>query len=168
MKEGSTKRGKKENLTKLVLKNSAYNFTTTFISKIGGLVFTIIIARMLLPELFGVYNLALSVILLATAFADLGVGTTCLRYVSKALEKNNRPKARSYFRYLLKLKGLLMLLVIIIILLIAKPLAYNLLERRINPKKSFLKKASGFWNFFGPYTLSFFVIYCTTLFIGKK
>jgi len=123
------KKEKKQSLTKLTLKNSVYNFTATFISKIGGLVFTIIIARMLLPELFGVYNLALSVILVATTFADLGVGTTYLRYVSKALGKNNRLKARSYFRYLFKIKGLLMILVIVIVLIIAKPLAYNIFNK---------------------------------------
>ena len=123
------KKGEKENLTKIVLKNSAYNFTTTLISKIGGLIFTIILARLLLPELFGIYNLVLSIILIALTFADLGINTTALRYISDALGKNKKSKARSYFRYLFKLKGFLVILVIITILILAKPLAYNVFNK---------------------------------------
>jgi len=129
MKKSSTKRGKKENLTKLALKNSAYQFATTFIAKIGGLIFTIMLARLLLPELFGIYNVVLSIVLIVLTFTDLGVGGTAMRYVSEALGKNNKTKARSYFRYLLKIRGLLLILAITIILLIAKPLAYNFFNK---------------------------------------
>ena len=35
----------------LVIKNSVYQFSTSVVAKIGSILFTIIIARMLLPEL---------------------------------------------------------------------------------------------------------------------
>ncbi len=120
---------KRENLTKIAVKNSAYTFITTIISRIGGLIFTIMLARLLLPELFGIYHIVLSVVLIVLTFTDLGIGGTSMRYVSEALGKNNKEQARSYWRYLLKIKGLLIILAIVIILLIAKPLAYNVFNK---------------------------------------
>jgi len=62
----------------------------------------IVLARFFGPELFGIYNLALSVILMMLIFSDLGINSAAIRFIAKALRKNQRNKASSYFRYLFK------------------------------------------------------------------
>ena len=41
------------------IKNSSWQIATTLTAKIGSLLFTIIIARLMLPEIYGLYGLAL-------------------------------------------------------------------------------------------------------------
>lgn len=119
----------KGKLGEKTIKNSMYNTLTTIIQKIGGLVFTIILARLLMPELFGVYNLVLSIILVTLTFADLGIGKTITRYVSEALGEKSRGKAKSYLRYLIKIKGILTILIILIIIILAEFLAKNIFQK---------------------------------------
>ncbi|UCC91845.1 MAG: flippase [Candidatus Aenigmatarchaeota archaeon] len=95
-------------LAKRVFRNSIFHVSSSFIDKVGALVFSIILARLLQPELFGTYYLALSIGFLFAAFTDIGVGETMIRWVSNALGKKNGSLARSYYRYLLKIKLLLM------------------------------------------------------------
>jgi O-antigen/teichoic acid export membrane protein len=90
--------------TGLAIKNSIFQFSTNFMSKIGSLIFMIIIARLLMPELFGLYSLAISTIVLFSSFADLGIDQTMIRFVSKVLAKNNLKKAKAYAEYLIKVK----------------------------------------------------------------
>ena len=90
--------------TGMAVKNSIYQSSANFLAKIGSLFFTIIMARLLLPELFGLYSLALSTILIFVVFSDLGIGGALVRFVSKSLGKNKNIKARAYTSYLAKLK----------------------------------------------------------------
>ncbi len=120
---------KKEDIHQTILKNSLFNFLSTLIGKFGGLIFTLIIARLLLPELFGLYNLVLSIILIAIIFTDFGINGTALRYISEAIGKNKKDQARSYFKYLFKLKGVITLIVILILILIAKPLSFSFFNK---------------------------------------
>ena len=69
--------------TGLAIKNSIYQFSTNAFAKIGSLIFTIILARLLMPELFGLYSLTLSTILIFGAISELGVTQTMVRFVSK-------------------------------------------------------------------------------------
>ena len=92
-------------LARKVLKNSIYNSSRVIVSGVGGLIFTILLARLLHPELFGVYHLALAVAFLLLTFADLGINGTVVRYVSYALGKKDETLARSYFVYLGKFKS---------------------------------------------------------------
>ena len=123
------KQKKTENLSKIAVKNSAYTFASIAISKIGALIFTIVVARLLLPELFGVYSLVLSIIIIAMTFTDFGINSASIKYVSEELGRDNKDKARSYFKYLLKIKGTLIFLVILIVLLMAKFLSYNVFNK---------------------------------------
>ncbi len=86
------------------IKNSSYQLTTTIIAKVGSLLFTIILARMLMPELFGLYSLALGTIILFGSFSDLGIGSALVVFVSKALSKKDFKKAKAYYQGLLKYK----------------------------------------------------------------
>ena len=119
----------KQNLSKLVLKGSVYNIFSLLALKFGGLVFTIILARMLLPELFGIYSLALSIATIVLVFTDLGIDNTFLRYFSGSIEKNKNDLSRSYFKYFLKKKIFLIFAVVIFLLALSKYLSYNIYEK---------------------------------------
>jgi len=86
------------------MKNSSYQLAQSLIFKFGSLLFTIIIARMLLPELFGLYSLALATIILFAGFSDLGIGPALITYGAKMFGKNNPKKAKGYIKKLLKWK----------------------------------------------------------------
>ena len=58
---------------------------------------TILLARILMPELFGLYNLALSTIFLFSAISNLGIGETVITFVSKELGKNKKKSANLKF-----------------------------------------------------------------------
>ena len=83
------------------VKNSSYQLTQNIVMKFGSLIFTIILARLLMPEKMGIYSLALSTIVLFAAFSDLGIGSAIITYISK--NKNNSKKAKSYWRTLFKI-----------------------------------------------------------------
>jgi O-antigen/teichoic acid export membrane protein len=87
-----------------VIKNSTYNLATSLIAKLGSLIFTVIIARMIGVELFGLYILALSTITLFSVFSDLGLSSAMLTFSARALAKNKFGKAKTYFKGLLKYK----------------------------------------------------------------
>ena len=112
-----------QGLAKSFVKSGLWNFLTSIIIRLGALIFTIIIARMLQPELFGLYSLALSVMFILITFADLGINATMMRYVSDALGKGNKKKATSYFSYLLRIKFFLTLAFSVVLLIASYPLA---------------------------------------------
>ena len=105
------------------IKNSSYQFATTLIAKFGSLFFIIIIARMLMPELFGLYSLALSTIVLFSVFSNFGIGAALMAFTSKFLAKKDFGKAKGYFKALLKFKVSLILIASFILILSAYPLS---------------------------------------------
>ncbi|MEM4181821.1 MAG: flippase [Candidatus Pacearchaeota archaeon] len=101
--------------TGIAIKNSIFQFFTNVVAKGGSLIFTIILARMLLPENFGLYTLALSTILIFGAFTDLGIGSALIRYLSKY--GRNPKKAGAYVFFIRNLKIKLTLLVSFVLVL---------------------------------------------------
>ncbi len=93
--------------SRLAIKNSVHQLSLTVIAKIGGLLFTAIIARVLMPELFGLYSLVFFTIYTFVSFSDMGIGTSLIRFVSMALAKGDEKKAKSYSVYHLKIKIIL-------------------------------------------------------------
>jgi len=117
------------------IKNSAYSFSTILVQKIGAVIFTIIIARLLMPELFGLYNLALTTIGIFAVISDLGISSTLIRFLSRELTKK-KPNTQGYYNHLLKIKFLLTLFASLILILSSywianiyynKPIFYALL-----------------------------------------
>jgi len=113
--------------TGLAVKNSIYSFLTSFVAKIGSLLFTALIIGssflvklfglfsielkpLLSPEMFGLYTLSLSTILIFAGFSDLGIGNALVRYISK-YERNSQ----GYIYYLAKLKIILTSVVALIL-----------------------------------------------------
>ena len=87
----------------------------------GALIFTIIIARFLLPEGFGLYNLILSIALTFTVLSERGINESLIRYLSETLEK--KAKARNFFKYILKLKLVILISFLVILGIAAYPLS---------------------------------------------
>ena len=118
------------------IKNSSFQLATNLIAKIGSLLFIVLLARLLMPELFGLYSLALSTIVIFATFSDLGIGNTLITFVSKNLGIKNEMKAKAYFSQLFKWKLLLTLIVSLLLLSLSyfianfyynKPIFYALL-----------------------------------------
>ncbi|MFH1503097.1 MAG: oligosaccharide flippase family protein [Candidatus Diapherotrites archaeon] len=147
-----------QNLSKVSVKNTGYNLFSSIILKIGGLIFTIIIARMLLPELFGVYSLVLSIIAIFMVFTNFGLDDTLLRYLSISIGRRKISQARSYFRFLLRIKVLAVFIVVVMVIILSKLISYKLYQ---NPllfyplifSCLFLIMES-FWNFFSTFFLA--------------
>lgn len=116
----------KENLSKIMVRGSGFVFTSKIISKVFGIIFTVfILARLLGPELFGIYSLALSIVAIALAFTDMGINSASTRFISDSLGKNDKKMARSYFRYFLQMKFLLAFTSTVFILALSKILSFN-------------------------------------------
>lgn len=112
------------------MKNSSYQLATNITAKIGSLIFTVIIARLLVPEIYGLYGLALSTILLFGVFSDFGVSTALLTFCSKTIDKN-KPKSKAYFKYLTKIKIFLLFLTSMILILSSKWVANSYYNKPI-------------------------------------
>ena len=98
------------------IKNSTFLLLTTIIAKVGSLLFTLIIARLLMPELFGLYSLALGTIVLFAGFSDFGISSAMVTFVAKSLGKDDPEKAKAYFKKLIKAKYLVVLLATFVLL----------------------------------------------------
>jgi stage V sporulation protein B len=120
-------------LSKLLFKNLSFNLLEKVVSKVLSLVFMIVLARALQPELFGTYSLVISVVGIFLTFADLGINAALIRYVSANVKK--KEKAAEYMSYLLKLKLILSFGISLLLILISKPLAVYVFH---NPQLSFL------------------------------
>lgn len=130
-------------------KNTFYSFFSFGINHIGGIIFTILIARILNPDAFGMYSLALSTTIILMTLGDLGLSEASVRYVS--LNFKNKSKAKSYFLYLLKLKIFVLLSLSAILIISSKLIAsfYN------KEQLSYLLIIGGFYLFF--YSLMQFI-----------
>jgi len=116
-------------LKKIVFRNAIFNAIKYGADRIGAIIFTVIIARMLDPELFGIYSIALSTGLLFLTFADLGINNAMVRYVSEAFGKQNKDLASTYFKYLLKFKLALTLIISAVMIVFSKQLAEFLFNK---------------------------------------
>ncbi len=132
------------------IKNSVFNLSTNVVAKIGSILFTIILARMLLPELFGLYSLALSTIVLLSFFSDLGISTALIQFISKELGKKNGNPSK-YYNYLLNLKIKLSFLAAIVLIIVAYPISHGYYDKPI-----FLALIAGAFYIFTTNLLSFF------------
>lgn len=112
------------------IKNSSWQIAATLVSKIGALLFTVIIARLMLPEIYGLYGLALSTILFMGIFNDFGISSALTTFISKIIDKNPG-KAKGYFCYLTKYKILLVIFSSIMLIILAKWIAGTYYQKPI-------------------------------------
>jgi O-antigen/teichoic acid export membrane protein len=113
------------------IKNSVYQFSTSLISKIGSLIFTIILARLLLPELFGLYSLTLSVILTFAVFSELGINSALVKFVSEKIGKGEEKIASGYLNYFTKIKLFFIFISIILLGIFANFVSNTIYQKPI-------------------------------------
>ena len=120
------------NITEKIIKNAFYNFLISLISRIGALFFTIIVARILFPELFGIYSLALTIILTVATFTDLGINATLIRYLAESLKEiseKSKKKARTRLYFLLNFKILFTLITATLLFLFSDFIALYIFKK---------------------------------------
>jgi O-antigen/teichoic acid export membrane protein len=104
--------------------SSFWNFIMVLFGRLGGLIFVIILARFLLPEGFGIYNLAVSIALILLVMVDTGINQSLLKYVADSIGNKNKKLAAAESTYLLKLKIFFTLFLAMILILLAYPLSF--------------------------------------------
>lgn len=118
-----------ESTSSKIVRQSIWKFISTVIGKVGALIFIIFIARLLKPDGFGIYNLAMSIALIFATFADSGINQTLVRYVSYALGKNKKSQAAAYLQYLFKIKLILVVSLSLAMLILAYPLSFYIFKK---------------------------------------
>jgi len=106
----------------IAIKNGLFQFLSNIVTKLGGLLLTIILARILMPELYGLYALTLTIVGIFLTLADSGINSTLIRYASFYLGKNKKKIARSYAGFLFKIKIFLALIFSLLLIILAFPL----------------------------------------------
>ncbi len=92
------------------IKNSSYQLAQNLVFKFGSLIFTIILARILMPEVMGLYNLSLAIIIFFIAFSDLGVNNSLMTFMPRMLSNKDPENAKGYFIKLFRWKLILTLI----------------------------------------------------------
>ena len=113
------------------IKNSSYQLTSNVVTKLGSFIFTIIIARLLLPEKMGLYSLALATILFFSAFSDLGISSALMTFLSKHLGKKDPKKAKAYFKKLMQWKYYLVFISSLTLIILSNFVANNYYQKPI-------------------------------------
>lgn len=124
----------KENLKQKVLRNVFYNFLASLAGRIGALIFTIIVARTLFPELFGIYSLALTIILTIATFTDLGINATLTRYLAESLKRKQKEKveeARARLAFLFNFKIFFTTVIAFLLFLLSKKIAIHIFNKSL-------------------------------------
>ena len=97
-----------KNIRSRIIQSSFWNSSAGVINRIGSLVFTIILARMLMPERYGLYSLVFSVAMVFYTFADLGINQALVRYISYSLT-HDKKNVNGYYLFLFRVKFLISL-----------------------------------------------------------
>lgn len=145
----------KPSTTKTVLKSSFYNFWFTLVSKIGGLIFTIIVARLLFPELFGIYSLALTIVLTIVTFISVSLDATLIRYLAESLKRKSvksETEARSRLAFLFNFEIILSIIVALALFFLSDILAISVFHKpllalplKLSAIYLFMNSLVGFW-----------------------
>jgi O-antigen/teichoic acid export membrane protein len=106
------------------VKNSSYQLTTVILMKLGTLLFTVVLARLFLPELFGLYSLALSTVLIFSSFSEMGVYQTLIKFLAV---KQKNSKAKGYIKYLFNLRMIFTIVSVSLLIILSRTIAdyYN-------------------------------------------
>ena len=150
---------KNQPIKQRLIHGSLWNLIYLVISRIGALIFSILAARILLPEGYGLYNLVISVVLVFFSLSDLGINQGMTILVSKYF--SNKKRAASYFQFFIKIKFLLLLGVSLILFVFAyliSPLIFK------QPGFNFLLLAGAIYAL----TLSLDTFFASLFFISGK
>lgn len=110
------------------LRQSAITITGTIVNGVIGILFYVLVARVLGPANFGLVTIAIATLTMISDIADLGTNTGLIRYVSAHIE-NNRRIALQYLKLSLFIK-LIVGGVVVIAGLILAPVISNLVFQK--------------------------------------
>ena len=99
-----------------------------FLGKIFSLLFTIAFTRTFTPELFGSYNIILTLTMVCFMLIEAGVSSGILKYVTEELKKKNKPKAKGYLMFLFRIQLFMFLLFLVGVLAGIAGFAYPMIE----------------------------------------
>ncbi len=114
-------------LKKRIITNSFWSIITSVVNRIGALIFTVLIARILLPEGYGIYSIVFAITMIFATFSDLGVNNALVKYVSSSMVRD-RKKVSSYCSYLLRIKIIFTLISAFSLLILAYPLSFYVFQ----------------------------------------
>jgi len=114
-------------LTDEIVQGGFWAGFATLLNRIGAFIFSIILARFLFPENFGLYSLAMSLATIFTTFADFGLNSTLIRYFSSSMK--NKSKSAKYFQYIFKLKFFISLFASLSLLFLAYPISFFIYKK---------------------------------------
>ncbi|MBS3098794.1 polysaccharide biosynthesis protein [Candidatus Pacearchaeota archaeon] len=120
---------KGESLKSSAVRGSFWNGLSSLAQKIGGLLFTIIIARAFLPEGFGIYSLALSIMLIFATLVRGGMHNALIRYISEAIKERDKKKEISVFKYILKIKLVVLIIISTVLLIFSYPISVYIFKK---------------------------------------
>lgn len=109
-------------LARLVLRNIIYSSSSIVIANLTGLITIIFLARVLKPELFGLYSLSLSTVGIISIFSDFGIRSAATRYIADAMKTENYELASGYLWFLIELKIALTAIVAFLLYILAEPI----------------------------------------------
>lgn len=112
---------KEKSLKEIVVKNVFYNFSSSIVNTSLSFLFVVFLARILKPDLYGIYGIVLSVVLLFSRFSDLGINTALVKYVSANIK--NKKETQAYAHYLIRMKFFVVLVSSFLLLILAKPIS---------------------------------------------
>lgn len=114
-----------------IIKDTSIIFVGNAFAAILGILFTIIAARLLGPEGWGIVAAVISFITIMAALGDLGLTSSLFRFASKKWNEGNQSQAQKVFQALFTLRlitATLFLLVLIILSPWIAPLIFKLQE----------------------------------------
>jgi len=106
-----------------LIKNGFWNIVTSMINRFGGFIIIILLSRLLMPEGFGRYSLAITIALFFITISDMGINQALVRYVALGIDKKTNQSA-SYMNYFFKIKFFIALLLSLILFILAYPLSF--------------------------------------------
>jgi len=111
-----------------IARDSAIVFAGNILSAVLGFVATVLITRTLGPAQFGLFSVALAVMMIASQLSDFGINTGLVRFASLYL-KTDKLKAHLMFKVSLKVKLIVSMSIFLIGLLVSPSLAIYVFKK---------------------------------------
>jgi len=123
---------------KLIAKSSLFIFVGMFLSKLFTYFYRIIIARYYGPEIYGIFSLAIMILLWIFSFSTLGMIEGILRFIPYYRGKNDSNKIKYIFRFSLTVMLISCIISAILLFILSDTIAINIFNE---PELSIFLKA---------------------------
>ncbi len=107
-----------------MLKDATILFIGNSLNAVLAIVFTIVSARFLGPEGFGILTTVISLIIIISTLGDLGLGSSLFRFVSKYYLQGKKKKARDYQSAIFTMRLFILLLILTFLIIFVRHNSY--------------------------------------------